>query len=70
MIECRRNLHVKNLSAAVGDDMLRKKYAGFFKITSAKVMPENGRSKKFGFVWFSRPEEASKAMKALNGKHC
>lgn len=31
-------------------------------------MTENGRSKGFGFFWFSRVEKALKAMKETKGK--
>merc|ERR1739844_757325 len=47
------NLYVKNLDDTVDDDRLRKEFAPFGTITSAKVMNEDGRSKGFGFVCFS-----------------
>ena len=47
--------------------MLRKKFTCFGKITSVKVMMENGRSKGFGFVCFSNAEEASRAITEMNG---
>merc|ERR1711936_16644 len=52
----------------VDDDRLRKEFAPFGTITSAKVMNEDGRSKGFGFVCFSSPEEATKAVTEMNGR--
>ena len=61
------NLYIKNLDDSIDDDMLRKKFTCFGKITSVKVMMENGRSKGFGFVCFSNAEEASRAIIEMNG---
>merc|ERR1739847_95670 len=57
-----------NLYDTVDDDRLRKEFAPFGTITSAKVMNEDGRSKGFGFVCFSSPEEATKAVTEMNGR--
>lgn len=63
------NLYVKNLDDTIDDDRLRKEFAPFGTITSAKVvMLEDGRSKGFGFVCFSSPEEATKAVTEMNGR--
>lgn len=62
------NLYVKNLDDTIDDEALRKEFAAFGTITSAKVMCENGRSKGFGFVCFSSPEEATKAVTEMNGR--
>jgi len=62
------NLYIKNLDDTIDDERLRKEFAGFGTITSAKVMTENGRSKGFGFVCFSAPEEATKAVTDMNGR--
>lgn len=70
------NLYVKNLDDGIDDERLRKEFSQFGTITSAKVMTESGpkvlqgegRSKGFGFVCFSSPEEATKAVTEMNGR--
>uniref|UniRef100_A0A2D4ICI2 Polyadenylate-binding protein n=2 Tax=Micrurus TaxID=8634 RepID=A0A2D4ICI2_MICLE len=62
------NLYIKNLDDTIDDDKLRKEFSPFGSITSAKVMLEDGRSKGFGFVCFSSPEEATKAVTEMNGR--
>lgn len=62
------NLYVKNLDDSIDDERLRKEFAPFGTITSAKVMMEDGRSKGFGFVCFSAAEEATKAVTEMNGR--
>lgn len=61
------NLFVKNLDDTIDDQKLEEEFAPFGTITSAKVMrTENGKSKGFGFVCFSTPEEATKAITEKN----
>ncbi|OAX41953.1 polyadenylate binding protein [Rhizopogon vinicolor AM-OR11-026] len=63
------NLYVKNLEDDVDDEKLRAEFEPFGAITSCKVMhDEKGSSKGFGFVCFSSPEEASKAVAEMNNK--
>jgi polyadenylate-binding protein len=61
------NLYVKNIDDSVDDEKLRQEFSQYGTITSARVMFEDGRSKGFGFVCFSSPEEATKAVTAMNG---
>jgi len=66
------NLFVKNLDESIDDAFLKETFAPFGTITSAKIVRDdsaNGNpSKGFGFVCFSSPEEASRAVTELNGK--
>ncbi|CDW54937.1 polyadenylate binding protein 1 [Trichuris trichiura] len=63
------NLYVKNLDDNIDDEKLRKAFSEFGTITSAKVMTdENGRNKGFGFVCFSTPEEATRAVSEKNSR--
>uniref|UniRef100_A0A2N9IFW8 Polyadenylate-binding protein n=1 Tax=Fagus sylvatica TaxID=28930 RepID=A0A2N9IFW8_FAGSY len=63
------NLYVKNLDDSIGDDKLRELFTQFGTITSCKVMRDpNGISRGSGFVAFSTPEEATRALSEMNGK--
>ncbi|KFO34404.1 polyadenylate-binding protein 1-like [Fukomys damarensis] len=62
------NLYVKNLDDGIDDKRLWKEFSPFGTITSAKVMKKGGRSKGFGFVCFSSPEEATTAVAEMNGR--
>jgi len=64
------NLYVKNLDDAVTDDILRTEFSSMGTITSARVMKnmKDGASRGFGFVCFSTPEEATRAVNEMNGK--
>lgn len=61
------NLFVKNLDDEIDDERLRQEFSIFGTITSAKIMlDDNGKSKGFGFVCFSSPDEATKAITEMN----
>lgn len=62
------NLYIKNLDDSFDDEKLCKEFSLYGTITSAKIMIENGRSKGFGFVCFTSPEEATKAVTEMNGR--
>ncbi|KAJ8763474.1 hypothetical protein K2173_002357 [Erythroxylum novogranatense] len=63
------NLYIKNLDDNIGDDKLKELFSPFGTITSCKVMRDpNGISRGSGFVAFSTPEEASRALLEMNGK--
>ncbi|KAB1200097.1 Polyadenylate-binding protein 5 [Morella rubra] len=63
------NLYLKNLDDNVNDDKLKELFSEFGSVTSCKVMLDTqGHSKGSGFVAFSTPEEATKALNEMNGK--
>ncbi|KAJ6813542.1 polyadenylate-binding protein 8-like [Iris pallida] len=63
------NLYLKNLDDTVGDDKLRKLFSEFGTIIFCKVMRDpNGISRGSGFVAFSTPEDATRALNDMNGK--
>jgi polyadenylate-binding protein len=61
------NLFIKNLDDSIDSEKLEEEFKPFGSITSARVMvDETGKSKGFGFVCFSSPEEATKAITEMN----
>ncbi|CAO3628015.1 unnamed protein product [Cunninghamella echinulata] len=63
------NLYIKNLDDDVDDERLRQEFSVYGVITSAKVMrDEKDNSKGFGFVCFTSPDEATKAVTEMNGR--
>lgn len=62
------NLYVKNIDDNINEEKFRALFEPFGTITSCKLVVENGVSRGFGFVCFSAPDEATKALTELNGK--
>jgi polyadenylate-binding protein len=62
-------LYVKNLDDDFDDERLHQEFSVYGVITSSKIMrDERGDSKGFGFVCFSSPDEATKAVTEMNGR--
>jgi len=63
------NLYLKNLDDQCDDEKLRQIFGEFGTITSCRVMRDSqGASRGSGFVAFSSPEEATRAVTEMNGK--
>lgn len=61
------NLYIKNLDESVDDEKLREIFSEHGSIASAKVMTDDeGRSKGFGFVCLSSPEDATRAVTEMS----
>lgn len=61
------NLYVKNLDDSIDDEQLKNAFCQYGSITSAKVMTDaSGRSKGFGFVCFTQPDQAARAVTEMN----
>ncbi|XP_019186122.1 PREDICTED: polyadenylate-binding protein 7 isoform X1 [Ipomoea nil] len=62
------NVYVKNIDDGITEDELQELFSQCGSITSAKLMRDDkGMSKGFGFVCFSTPEAAVKAVATLHG---
>ena len=63
-------LFVGNLDFKVTKDDLQNAFAAHGTVVEAKLMTDRatGRPRGFGFVTMGSPEEAQKAIEALNGK--
>ncbi len=64
-----KKLYVGNLSYGITNDKLADKFAQFGNVESAKIVTDRdtNRSKGFGFVEMSSPDEAQAAISALHG---
>ena len=62
-------LFVGGLSWDTDDNGLRDAFEPYGEIREAKVITdrETGRSRGFGFVTYNSPDDATKAMEAMNG---
>jgi len=61
-----RNLYVKHLEDHITEEILRKEFEQYGKITSLRIMvDEKKQSKGFGFVCFSTEQEAQQALKGI-----
>jgi cold-inducible RNA-binding protein len=65
-----KKLFIGSLSWETNDDRLHAAFSPYGEITEAKVITDRdtGRSRGFGFVTFAVPEDATKAIAALDGK--
>ncbi|XP_074275537.1 polyadenylate-binding protein 2-like [Silene latifolia] len=63
------NLYIKNLDDTIDEEKLKELFSQFGTVNSCKVMRDpSGVSKGSGFVAFSTPEEASRALTEMSGK--
>jgi len=60
---------VGNLAFSATSEELKAEFSKFGEVIEAVIIKDkfSGRSKGFGFVTFSKPEEAKKAIDELNG---
>lgn len=63
------NIYVSNLGYTLSDDGLKKIFAAFGEVTSARVMTDKftHRSRGFGFVEMPDEKAGEKAISELNG---
>lgn len=62
-------LYVGNLAYSTTEESLRARFSEFGNVVGTMVVIDrmSGRSRGFGFVEFSTPEEGQKAIESLNG---
>ena len=65
-----KKLYVGNLSYEVDSSQLQEMFSAHGTVESAEVIPDRdtGRSKGFGFVQMSSDDEATAAIKAMDGQ--
>ncbi|KAI0501600.1 hypothetical protein KFK09_016545 [Dendrobium nobile] len=62
------NLYMKNLDQDITEELIELKFSEYGKIFNVKIAKdEAGNSRGFGFVNFENPEDAKKAVEAMNG---
>jgi RNA recognition motif-containing protein len=64
-----KNIFVGNLSFNTSEDELRKLFEAYGRVDRVSILTdrETGRSRGFGFVEMTSPEEGDKAIAGLNG---
>lgn len=63
------NLYLKNIDDGIDDEKLKEMFSSYGSVSSCKIMKTpQGQSMGSGFVSFSTPEEAARAVKEMNGK--
>ena len=62
-------LYVGNLSYSTGEHELREAFSAYGQVVSASVVTDrdSGQSRGFGFVEYNSPDEAQRAIDAMNG---
>jgi RNA recognition motif-containing protein len=65
-------IYVSNLSFTITDDQLKKVFAPFGDVSSAKVMTDKFTNRSRGFAFIEMPDEkqGQKAIDDLNGANC
>lgn len=61
------NLYIKNLEDEITEERLKKEFSAFGTIKSARIMlDEKENSRGFGFVCYTTPDEAQRAINEMN----
>lgn len=64
------NLYVKNIAEDVTDEEFHETFSAFGQITSSRIMREADKSSKgFGFVCYTNVDDATNAIREMNGKN-